>query len=86
MKLQTHDLSFFKTFFGDDGFQNVFFYQQTLDKLELEKDKGPEYVLKWKSKGVHNSELKPIYTVFVRSIKLSENRMGIKFDKDPLAV
>ena len=44
------------------------------------------YVLSWKSKGVFNSKLKPLYTAFLRSIKLSEYRTGIKLDKDPLAV
>ena len=31
------------------------------------------------------SQLK-LYTAFLNIIKLSENRIGIKFDKDPLAV
>ena len=44
------------------------------------------YVLSWKSKGVFNSKLKPLYTAFLNSIKLHEYRIGIKFDKDPLAV
>ena len=30
--------------------------------------------------------LKPLYTAFVQSIKLSEYRIGIKIDKYPLAV
>ena len=39
VKLQTHDLSFFlgKFLFGDDGFQDIFVYQLTLDTLELKK-------------------------------------------------
>ena len=40
----------------------------------------------WKSKGVFNSKPKPLYIVFLHSIKPSEYRTGIKFDKDPLAV
>ena len=39
-----------------------------------------------KSKVVYNSKLKPLYTAFLHSIKLSRYKMGIKFDKDPLAV
>ena len=39
-----------------------------------------------KSKGVNNSKLKLLYTAFLHSIKLSGYRIGIKFDKDPLAV
>ena len=33
-----------------------------------------------------NSKLRPLYTPFLYSIKLSEYRTEIKFDKDPLAV
>ena len=71
---------------SNDGSQNTFVYQPTLDTLELKKDKGSDYVLSWKSKGVFNSKLKPLYTAFLHSIKLSEYKTGIKFDKDPLAV
>ena len=63
-----------------------FFYQPTLDTLELKKDKGTDYFLSWKSKGVYNSKLKLLYTAFLHSIKHSEYRTGIKFDKNPLAV
>ena len=44
------------------------------------------YVLSWKSKGVFNSKLKPLYTAFLNSMKLYEYRIGMKFDKDLLAV
>ena len=54
--------------------------------LEFKKEKCTDYVLSWKSNGVFNSKLKPFYTAILHSIKLSEHRMGIKFDKDPLAV
>ena len=73
-------------FASNDGSQNTFVYQPTLDTLELKKDKGTDYVLSWKSNGVYNSKLKPLYTAFLHSIKLSGYKMGIKFDKDPLAV
>ena len=37
--------------------------------------------------GVFNSQLiKPLHTAFLNSINLSEYRIRIKFDKDPLAV
>ena len=44
MKLQAFDSSYFhaKTFFGDDCFQNIFFL---LFSLELNKDKGTDYVI-----------------------------------------
>ena len=69
-----------------NGPQNMFVYQQILGTLELKKDKKADNVLSWKSKGVFNSTFKPLYTAFLHSIKLSEYKMGITFDKDPLAV
>ena len=42
--------------------------------LELKKDKGIDYVLGWKSKGVYTSKLKPLYTAFLHSIKFSGYR------------
>ena len=72
-----------------------------LDKLELKKDKGTDYVLSWKSNGkdkgtdyvlswksngAYNSKLKPSYTAFLQRIKLSGYKTGIKFDNNPLAV
>ena len=73
-------------FTSNDGSQSTFVYQATLVVLELKKDKGTDYLLSWKSKRVFNSKLKPLYIAFLNNIKLSEWRMGIKFDKDPLAV
>ena len=54
--------------------------------LRIKKDKGADYVLSWKPKGVFNSKLKPLYNALVHCIKGSECRIGIKFDKDFLAV
>ena len=48
--------------------------------------KNTDYVLSWKSKGVFISKLKPLYTTLLKSIKLSEYRIGIKLEKDLLAV
>ena len=87
--LITKDYNFFlgRIYFkSDDGSQNKFVYQPTLDSIELKKDKDTDYVLSWKSKGVFNSKFKPLYDAFLNSIKLSEYRIGIKFDKDPLAI
>ena len=63
----------------------LFVYQPTLDMLELTEDKGTDYVLSWKSKGVYNSKPKPLYTAFLNGIKLSDYKMGIQF-KNRLAV
>ena len=64
----------------------MFVYQSTLDMLELKKDKGADYVLSLKSKRVYTSKIKPLFIGFLYSIKLPEYKIGIKFDKDPLAV
>ena len=63
----------------------MFVYQPTLDTLELKINKGTDYVPSWKSKRLYNSKLKPLYTAFLHSIKLSGYKMEIRFHKDPLA-
>ena len=73
-------------FTSNDGSQNTFVQQPTLDTLELEKDNSIDYVLSWKSSGIYNSKLKQLYTAFLHLIKLFGYRMIIKFDKDLLAV
>ena len=73
-------------FTSNDGSQNISVYQPRLDALELKKDKGTDYVRSWKSMGVFNSKLKSLYAAFLNSIKLSEYRIRIKFDKNPLAI
>ena len=62
--------SFFlgRTYFtSNDGSQNTFVYQPTLETLELRKCEGTDYVLNWKSNAAYNSKLKPLYTVFLHS-------------------
>ena len=54
--------------------------------LELKKDKDTDHVLSLKSDEAYNSKLKLLYTAFLHSIKPSGYKLGIKFDKDPLAV
>ena len=64
----------------------IFFYQPTLDTLELKKDRGSDYVLSWKSKGVFTSKFEPLHTSFLHSTDLSGYKVGIRFDKDLLPV
>ena len=88
VKLQTNELSYFldKNIFGYDVSQSMFFYQLTLNTLELKENKDIDYVINWKLKGVYSSKLKPLYTAFFHSIKLSGYGMRTKFDKDTLTV
>ena len=64
----------------------MFVYQPTINVLELKKDNNTDYVLSCKSKEIYTSKLKPLYTAFLHSVKLSEYKVKIKFDKEPLAV
>ena len=62
------------------------FYQPALDSLELKKIKALIMFLVWNQRGYLILNLKLLYTAFLHSIKLSEYRIGIKFDKVSLAV
>ena len=43
---QDHNFLIVRMYFvGDDGSQNMFVYQPTLDTLESKKDKGTDYIL-----------------------------------------
>ena len=64
-------------FTSNDRSQNMFAYQPTLDTFELKEDKDIEYLLIWKSNRVYNSKLKPLYTAFLHSGKLSGYIIGI---------
>ena len=46
--------------------------------LELRKDKGTDYVLSWKSKGVLILNLRALHTAFLHNINLSGHKMGIR--------
>ena len=66
-------------FTSNGGSQNTSVYQPILDTLESKKKKkgkGNDYVLSWKSEGVFNSKLKPLYTALLNSIILSDYRIG----------
>ena len=71
-------------FTSDDGSQNMFVYQPTLDTLDLKKGKGIDYVIDWKSRGLYT--FTSLYTTFLHCRKLSGYRIGIKFDNSVLVV
>ena len=73
--LMTKDHNFFFgriCFTSNYGSQITFVYRPNFDKLELKNDQGTDYVLSWKSKEVLNSQLRPLFTAFLNSMKLSE--------------
>ena len=57
-------------FTNEDGSENTFVYQLTLDTLELKTVKGTYYMPSWKSKGVYNSKLKPLSNTFLHSMDI----------------
>ena len=73
-------------FTSDDGFQNMFVYQPKFSTLKYENT-STEYVIRWKSKGVHNSKLIALlHSTFLPTIKCFEYIIGIQFNKTPLVV
>ena len=61
-------------------------HRPTLDMSEFKIDKSTDYVFSLKSNGVYNSKLQPLYAAFLHSLKLTGYKIGIKFNKDSLAV
>ena len=58
-----------KPFFGDNGFQNIFVYQRTFYTLELQIDKGTNYIIGWKSKGLFESKLHSLLSTLLPNMK-----------------
>ena len=87
VNLKIHDSSYFlgKMLFGDNVFKNMLVHQLTL-RLKLKEVQETDYAFSWKSKGADAATFKPSYTKLLHSINLSWYRVGIEFNKDPLAV
>ena len=47
----------------------MFVYQQKCNILKLKIDKGTDYVIGWKSKGVYSSKLVALHGVFLPNTK-----------------
>ena len=74
-------------FINDDVSQDMFVYQPILDTLTLKKIKVLIKILVVnQSEFILLTKLKSWYTTLLHSINLSGYRLGIKFDKDHLAV
>ena len=63
----------------------MFVYQPTLNTPELETEKGTDHI-RWKSKGVYNSELVTLHGAFLPNIKYLTRRIGMQFNNAPLVV
>ena len=89
MQLQAFDSSFFqgKMFFAEDGFQKMSVYRPTFNTLGLEKIKGTEDVIGWKSKRVYNFKLTSLHgTSLLNKKNIRMQKTGIQFHKTPLVV
>ena len=87
-ELKAFDLSYFrdKFFFGNDVSQNMFVYQPTLETLKIKYEKTSENVTSWKSKGVYNSNLKPLHGALLPQLKYAEKKISVNLNKSPLVV
>lgn len=76
--MPTFDLIYFlgKNVFGDDGFQNVFFYQPIFSTLDLKGD--------FESKGLFKSSLEPIHKAFSPKIKQFGYKIRIQLNNTTL--
>ena len=54
--------------------------------LELKKDKGTEYIISCKSKGVYNSKLIALHRAYLPKVKYFRNKTGIQFNSTPLVI
>ena len=64
----------------------IYIYIYILLTLDLKEEKGTDSVLIWESKGANTFKFKPLYNAFFHSIRHSGYKVGIKLDKDSLAV
>ena len=49
-------------------------------------DKGTEYIIGWKSKGVYNSKLIALHGAFSPNVKYFGNKIEIRFSSTPLVI
>ena len=58
----------------------MLFYQPTFDMLELKENKSTDYVIDLRPNGVYTSNLTPLCTAFLYSIKFSGYTIRIQLD------
>ena len=64
----------------------MFVYQPTLETLKIKYEKISENVTIWKSKGVYNSNLKPLHGALLPQLKYAEKKISVNLNKSPLVV
>ena len=55
----------------------MFVYQPIFNMLQLKINKGTEYIIGLKSKGVYNSKLITLHGVFLPNVKCFEDKIWI---------
>ena len=63
----------------------MFVYQPTFNTVKY-KNMNNVYVISWKSKGTHNSNLIAVNSDFVPNIKYFNKKIGIQFNNTPLVI
>ena len=64
----------------------MFVYQPTFSTLAFKEDKGSEYVIAWKSKGLFKTEFYLLHNAFLPKVKCFEHKTGIQFNNTPLVI
>ena len=58
----------------------MFVYQPTLDVLELKTEKGTDYIIGWRAKGLYSSKLIALLVAFLSNVKYFVIKIGIQFN------
>lgn len=64
----------------------MFVYKPISNTLDLKGDKSIHYIIAWKSKVLFKSKLLSLYGTLLPNINFFIDKMGIQFNKTPLAV
>ena len=62
----------------------MFVYQAAFSTLTLKEDKGSEYVIAWKSKGLFKTELYPLHYASLPNLKHLGYKIGTQLNTTPL--
>ena len=73
-------------FFDNDGFQNMFVYQPTLNILQIKYEMTFENVISWKSKRINTTNLKPLHGAFLPQLRYDARKICVHVTKSPLVV
>ena len=64
----------------------MFVYKSTFNMLEFKIDKGTDYIISWKSKGLYNSKLIALHGAFLPNVKHFVVKIGRQLNNTPLVI